>query len=102
MGITVVRSFKGSDHFKFCMRIGPTEMELLPFASTCNNDLIPMYWGAVVRGPKIVMLQSSELLFSSCQHWHQFVVWEAIYKRQKFQSVRSENEKVKSIRRIKY
>ena len=40
---------------------------------------------------KIYTLPSRELLFSSCPHWHGFVVWEAVYKWWKFQSFPLEN-----------
>ena len=66
--------------FRFCTRIGPTEAQVLPCAPARNNVSIPSYRGAEDRGAEHYALPSSELLFSSCPHWHQFVVREAVYK----------------------
>ena len=61
--------------FRFCTRIGPTEAHVLPCAPARNNVSIPSYRGAESsRRPNVTRLPSSELLFSSCPHWHQFVV----------------------------
>ena len=66
--------------FRFCMRIGPTEAQVLPCAPARNNVSIPSYRGAEVRRPEALRASSRELLFSSCPHWHQFVVRKAAYK----------------------
>ena len=66
--------------FRFCTHIGPTEAQVLPCTPARNNVSIPSYRGTEVRRPKVYALPSRELLFSSCPHWHQFVVREAVYK----------------------
>ena len=38
--------------FRFCMRIGPTEAQVLPCAPARNNVSIPSYRGAEVRRPE--------------------------------------------------
>ena len=38
--------------FKFCMRLGPTETQLMSCPPACNNVLIPIYGVAEICGPK--------------------------------------------------
>ena len=77
--------------FRFCTRIGPTEAQVLPCTPAHNNVSIPSYRVWKSAAPKLYALPSREPLFSSCPHWHQFVVREAVYKWWKFQSVPSKN-----------
>ena len=83
--------FKALIAFRFCTRIGPTEAHVLPCAPSRNNVRYRVIGVRKFASPKLYALPSRELLFSSCPHWHQFVVREAVYKWWKFQSVPSEN-----------
>ena len=80
LGLRLYALSKALISFRFCTQIGPTEAKALPCAPARNNVSIPSYRGAEFAAPKLYTLPSRELLFSSCPHWNQFVVREAVYK----------------------